>query len=536
MKNKIILFIIAAGCVGAFSCKKSFLDRPSETTPTVENYYNNAEEVNGATGLLYNFVWNRWFDKAFISVGDVLGGTVTGTAGDANYNSFYNFNIQSTDGLIADTWYSCYKAAGNASVLIHTFEGKKSQVGDASYLDLGIAEAKFIRGFAYFYIARTFKDVPIVDNPITLTQPGQSLVPRYIQSDVFKFALEDLKVAEAKLPAVAYQPGRITKYSAKGLMAKIYLYLGDYENAKAKAKEVIDYATANPDKVGLHPDFQYIFTTSQANNNKESLFALQWLTAMGWNGGCRYQLYVGPRGLLAPLPTGGNGYSSVIPSLDMLDPATGWATGDKRREWSIMEHGFQKAEWVNDNFPNGYRYDTTVASGENGNGDFKIKNGTRSSILKYVVGPNRPGEPVNNSSHSSMCTYILRYADVLLIYAEAILGSSASTTDAAALAAFNQVHGRARLPNATSLTKDMILRERKCEFAFEGEYWFDISRQGHAKAMQMIAAQERGTYDFNKRLTSFKVTNIGANQLYLPIPQSETVLNPKLLEAPVPYY
>lgn len=536
MKNKILFLIIAAACSGIISCKKSFLDRPSETTPTVENYYNNAEEVNGATGLLYNFVWNRWFDKAFISVGDVLGGTVTGTSGDANYNSFYNFNIQSTDGLIGDTWYSCYKAAGNASVLIHTFEGKKAQVGGAAYLDLGIAEAKFIRAFAYFYIARTFKDAPIVDNPITLTEPGKSLVPRYIQADIFKFAIEDLKVAEAGLPEVSYQPGRVTKYSAKGMMAKVYLYMKDYENAKIKAKEVIDYSTANSDKVGLHPDFSYIFTSSQANNNKESLFSLQWLTAMGWNGGNRFQLYVAPRGLLAPLPTGGNGYGAVIPSLDMLDPATGWVAGDKRREWSVMEHGFHKAEWANDNFPNGYTYDTTVAVGGDGNGDFKIKNGTRSSILKYVVGPNRTGEPVNNSSHSSIGTYILRYADVLLIYAEAVLGSAASTSDAEALAAFNQVHTRARLTPVTSLTIDIILRERKSEFAFEGEYWFDISRQGFAKAAQMIAAQERGTYNFDKQLSSFKVTNLTENQLYLPIPQSETVLNPLLLEAPVPYY
>jgi hypothetical protein len=320
------------------------------------------------------------------------------------------------------------------------------------------------------------------------------------------------------------------------MMAKIYLYMKDYENAKIKAKEVIDYATANQDKIGLHPDFNYIFTTSAANNNKESLFSLQWLTAMGWNGGNRFQLYVGPRGLLAPAPTGGNGYSAVIPSLDMLDPATGWATGDKRREWSVMEHGFHRAEWVNANFPNGYTYDTTVAVGESGNGDFKIKNGTRSSILKYVVGPNRTGEPVNNSSHSSIGTYILRYADVLLVYAEAVLGNSASTSDALALAAFNQVHTRARLAAVTSLTKDLILRERKCEFAFEGDYWFDISRQGAAKAAQMIAAQERGVYNFDKQLSSLRVTTLGANQLYLPVPQSETVLNPKLLEPPVPYY
>ncbi len=533
MKNKSI-FLLCGLVILASSCKKSFLDNPSTVSPTVDNYYSNAVEVNGATGLLYNAVWNNWFDKAFISVGDVLGGTVTGAAGNAQYNSFYNFNIQSTDGLIFDTWKSCYKAAGQASVLIQSFEKKKAQLGEQPFLNAGIAEARFIRGFSYFYIGRTFGDAPIVDNPVALTEPGGYLVPRYLQKDVLKFAIEDLKFAEANLPEVAAQDGRVSRYSAKGLMAKIYLYLKDYPNAKLKAKEVMDYATANPGKIGLNADYLSMFTSSAFanNNNKENLFSLRWLTAMGWNGGNRYQLYVGPQPLLRPLPTGGNGYSAVVPSIDMLNPATGYSFGDNRRQWSVMEQGFHKADWVNVNFPTGFTYDTTT----NNTDDYKIKTGTRSNILKYVVGPNRTNEPVNTNSHSQIATYILRYADVLLIYAEAVLAGGTSTSDAGALAAYNAVHNRAGLVSVTSFTLDDILHERKVEFAFEGDYWFDIQRQGFAKAKQMIEAQERGTYDGNKQLTSFKATITSAAQLFLPIPQSETVSNPKLLEAAVPYY
>lgn len=535
MKIKIFITVVLLG-IGGFACKKAFIDKPSTTSPTVDNYYNNAAEVNGATGILYNAVWNDWSDKAFISVGDVLGGTVTGTQGNAQYNSFYNFNIQSTDGLVADTWRSCYKAAGNASVLIQTFIQKKAKVGgNTAYLDLGIAEAKFIRGFAYFYIARTFGDVPIVDDPLSLTLPGNNLVPRYIQKDVLRYAIENLKAAEAGLPEISYQDGRVNKISATGMMAKVYLYLKDYDNAKLKAKEVIDYSNANPGRLNLSNDFVGIFTSSaKANtNNVESLFSLKWLTSMGWNGGNRYQLYVGPQPLLKPKPTQGNGYSAVVPSLDMLNPATGWAAGDNRKAWSAMQHGYHNPEWINDNFLTGFRYDTTT----NQTDDFKIKTGTRSSILKYVVGPNRTGESVSTDSHSSMCTYILRYADILLIYAEAVLGTAASTSDAAALAAFNRVHAtRAGLPAATSLTIDNILRERKCEFAFEGDYWFDMQRQGFAKAKTLVEAQERGTLDGNGALTtSFKAT-LTPSQLFLPVPQAETAINPKLLEPAVPYY
>lgn len=531
MRVKIIFLLGALATLGV-SCKKSFLDNPSTSSPTIENFYTNAEQVNGATGLLYNSVWNDWFDKAFISVGDVLGGTVTGAQGNDQYNSFYNFNIQSTDGLVIQTWRSAYKAAGQASVLIQIFEQKKAELGgNTDFLDMGIAEAKFIRAFAYFYIARTFKDAPIVENPVALTEPGKYQVPRYLQADILKFALEDLKVAEATLPVEPYQVGRVTKYAAKGMMAKIYLYAKDYTNAKAKAKEVIDYAKASG-KIGLYPDYNKMFTSSGANNNIESLFSLQWLSSMGWNGGNRYQLYVGPQPLLRPLPTGGSGYSAVVPSLDMLNPATGYATGDNRRKWSVMEHGFHRGEWVNTNFPNGFTYDT---SGRTSN-DFFIFTGTRSNIQKYVVGPNRPGEPVNTNSHSSIGTYILRYADILLIYAEAVLAGGASTSDAGALEAFNAVHTRAGLLPVSSITLDDILHERKVEFAFEGDYWFDIQRQGFAKAKQMIAQQERGTYDGNKQVTSFKAEITSESQLYLPVPQAETVVNPMLLQAPVPYY
>jgi hypothetical protein len=531
MKLKSIILSLLA--LTSFSCEEDFLNNPSLTQPTIDTYYLNAEQVNGATGILYNNAWADWSDKAFTSVGDVLGGTVTGVAGNSQYNSFYNFNIQATDGLINSTWRACYKAAGNASVLIATFEDKKSQVGaNTTYLDLGIAEAKFIRAFSYFYIARTFKDAPIVPNPLDLTKPGQNLVPRYFQKDILRFALEDLMVAEQGLPQKSYQPGRVTSISAKGMMAKIYLYDKQYEKAAEKAKEVIDYANANPGLVGLMSDYQEMFTTSRSNNNKESLFALQWKTSMSWDGANRFMTYAGAAPLLRPAPTSTTAaYSSVVPSIDLLSPTTGYAPGDKRRSGSVMTHGFFKEDWKNENFPNGFRYDTTGATD-----NFKIRTFTRSNILKYIVGPNSASEPVNTNAHSSMNTYILRYADVLLIYAEARMNGANSTSDATALEAFNKVHSRAGLPNVTSITLDMLLHERKVEFAFEGDYWFDISRQGFAKASAMIAAQERGGYNANGQLNSFKTTLPSENQLFLPVPQAETIANPLLLEPAVNFY
>ncbi len=522
------LFLITL--VALCSCKKSFVDRPGENGPTLITYYNSATEVNAATGYLYNSAWYDYQDKAYHAIGEVLGGNMLTSSGDVNYgsNSYVNFTILSTDPLVLSSWQSFYKVAGTATVLIKTFEQKKASVSNPAYLDLGIAESRFMRGAAYFNIARTFGDAPIVADPVALSSSGNYNVPRYIQKDVLRFALEDFKAAEAGLPNDPYVPGRVSKYSAKGMIAKLYLYRGDYDSAATKAKEVIDYAQSSG-KIGLYSDYQKMFTSSSANNNLESLFALQWIASGGYGYGNPIQAYAGPSTLLKP--TTGVGYSSVIPSLDLR---AAYTFGDRRRGWSLMEHGFTKPEWKNVNFPNGFRYDTTYM---NSNDDaLKIKTGSRSNALKYVVGPGDATEPINGSS-TSICTYILRYADVLLIYAEGKLGNSASTADASALAAFNQVHTRAGLVAATSLTKDIILKERRVELAFEGDYWYDVQRQGFTKAQAIINAQERGTLSFDGKT----VNHVGASlnsaaQLFLPVPQSETIADPELNKPAVSYY
>lgn len=529
MKNKFLFLLVTIFLFT--SCKKDFLDRPSQNNPTLDIYYDTEAQVQGATGYLYNQLWYDYMDKAFHSIGEALGGNMITETGPNYGAGVYNkFTVLSTDPLVASAWLSLYKVAGQATVLYKTFEQKKTQVADAAYLDQGIAEARFIRGVAYFYLARIFGDIPIVEDPVALASSGNYNLPRYIQSDVIKFAIEDFKAAEAALPETPYQPGRVTTYSAKGMMAKAYLYLKDYDNAKAKSKEVIESG-----KYDLYPDYEKMFTSSTANNNIESLFALQWLAEGGYSIANGIQVYAAPSQLLGP--DFKTGYSSVIPTLDLLesyDPA------DKRRQWSNMEQGFYRPDWTNINFPNGFKYDTTW-TGSNDDA-FKVKNGSRAHSLKYIVGTGSNGEKLSENGSTSINTYILRYADVLLIYAEAVLGNNGTTSDGTALAAFNRVHNRGgNFDNTpvTTLTKDVIFKERRAEFAFEGDYFFDIQRQGLEKAREIITSQERGSLNSDGTINSYKVpaANISTEEdLFLPIPQSETVSDPKLLEAAVPYY
>jgi starch-binding outer membrane protein, SusD/RagB family len=82
----------------------------------------------------------------------------------------------------------------------------------------------------------------------------------------------------------------------------------------------------------------------------------------------------------------------------------------------------------------------------------------------------------------------------------------------------------------------MIFHERRVEFAFEGDYWFDIQRQGFAKAQQIINSQERGTLNGDGTISHVAASFTSASQLYLPIPSDEVVADPELAKPAVPYY
>ncbi len=525
MTQKSSLLYLGLLALGLSSCSKSFLNRPNQNAPTEATYYTNATEVNNATGYLYNQPWYNYLDKAYHCIGEVYSGNMLTSAGDPNYgnNTYVYMTVAATDGQDLNAWNSFYQVAGNATVLYNTLVQK----GSADYLLQGEAECRFIRGAAYFDIARVFGDAPIVADPVALAGSGNYNVPRYLQKDVLRFALNDFLFAYNNLPSTAYQPGRVTKWSAAGMAAKLYLYQANYDSAAYYANVVIQSG-----QFALYTDYAGMFTNQNIQSVSgftESLFALQWIGSGGYSYANAIQAYAGPSTLLKP--DFNTGYSSVVPTIDLLNAYT---VGDKRLGWSIMQQGYSNPNWKNVNFPNGFVYDTTGAVPDP-NSVLTISTPTRSNTLKYIAGPANVIGTANSQGGNSLPVYVLRYADVLLIYAEAVMGASTSTSDAGALAAFNQVHERAGLPAVTSLTKEMILKERRLEFAFESDYWFDIQRQGFTAAQAIISAQERGSYT-GTGISHLTASFTSASQLYMPIPASEVLADPNLAEAPVPYY
>ncbi|GAB3890502.1 RagB/SusD family nutrient uptake outer membrane protein [Larkinella knui] len=521
MKRKSI-YALAISALLLSSCKEDFIERPSLSGTTTGNYYNNADEVRAATSTLYSGLpWRNYESRAQDAIGDVMAGNMF-TYTDVDY---LNFTVSSASERIGASWGAFYKIIGYANVMIKTFEEKKAAGGGAAYLDPAIAECHFIRGTIYFYIARTWGAAPIITDPGATALSGNFNIPRYLQKDVLRFALEELQLAEAGLPETDV-PGRLTKYAAKGMMAKLYLYNKDYANAKAKSEEVI-----NSGKYSLVSDYMGMFTKMSMNNNSESLFSIQHQLAQDpWGTG---NLKNPDRGAGALRTAEADAWEMYVPSLDILKE---YEFGDLRRKWSVMEHGWTNPSWkpqranapkYNAFMANGFKYDTLQPTADGGS-----LSPTRSNILKYFAGPGKSfgGEPVlgQNSGNNVV---LLRYADILLIYAEATLAGAASTSDAKALQAVNAVRTRAGLSPRTSLTLDQILHERRVEFAFEGDYWYDIQRQGFAKAKAIIEKQNRGTVT-----GATYVTNFTEDKMYLPIPSGEIVQDPELGKDPVPYY
>ncbi|MGB3005842.1 MAG: RagB/SusD family nutrient uptake outer membrane protein [Chitinophagaceae bacterium] len=521
MKN-ILRYSIFLMVIVIAACKKTYTERAALDSTTLDNYYNTAEEVRGLTSTLYGLPWAGYENRAMDAIGDVMAGNEFTGGGDDP--PFLNFSYASTSVRIADAWKVFYKIGGWTSEYMNALELKKSKGGDASFIDPAIAECHFFKGTVYFFIGRIWGDAPIVNNPGGVILSGDFNIPRYFKKDVLRFAMEELIKAEAGLPESDPVPGRLTKYAAKGMLAKLYLYNKDYVNAKAKALEVM-----NSLKYDLVTDFAGMFNSSANNNNKESLFSIQHqLTGNPWGSGNQKNPDRGPGNLQT---AEASMWELYTPSMDVKNA---FESGDLRRKGSMMEHGWTYPSWKPKNanaayntfMANGYKYDTLQVVGDGGQ-----KNQTRANIAKYVVGPGSGfgGEAVLGMN-SGINTMILRYADVLLIYAEAVLGTAASTTDATALSAYNKVRQRAGLLPKTTITLDDILKERRAEFAFEGDYWFDIQRQGFAKAKQIIEAQDRGTAGAPVHVTFLE------SYMHLPIPAGEVLQDPALGKPPVAYY
>jgi tetratricopeptide (TPR) repeat protein len=352
-----------------------------------------------------------------------------------------------------------------------------------------LGEAYFLRAQYYFILVRFFGDVPLVLTPV---EPGDDLRPfRTPKSEVYDQIIADFTKAIELLPTrESYSGsdlGRASKGSAEGMLAKVHLTLGNWQ-------QVIEHTNAVT-TLGYALNTNYASNFDPSNKNTvESLFEVQYVSNAGqnfWsneNQASWLSTFTGPRG--SDMVAGGWGWNQ--PTQEFIDA---YEPGDQRKDVTV------------------FYQDCPQFDGKDYQKSYSMTNyNLRKFLVSKSVSPSYDNSPMNFP--------VLRYADVLLMKAEA-LNELGKTTEAET--PLNEVRSRAGLSEISGLSKDAfrekVLHERRMELAFEGLRWFDLIRI------------DNGQYaiDF---LHSIGKSNMSQKFLLFPIPQKERDANPNLTQNP----
>ena len=533
----VLLTVLAAGCT------KDFFNRPPENALAVGSYYQTVAQVQNSTDILYAAPWFGLNGKAFLAIGDLASGNAICYAGtDGAFDAFRNLSEGNGTQTVQSAWNALYTVIAQANELVINMPGQAAAAGvPAATINNALGEARLIRGLAYFYLVRLFGNVPIITNP-TNDANTFTTVPTNPVTDVYKFIVLDMAFAVNNCTPGVATTGHASSNSAAGMLAKVYLYEQKYDSARYFAEKAISSGEFGLVGLDVPGNYTSIFELS-GNNSKESMIALQWTSNAGYGFGNQLQSVIAANSNITGT---GDGYGELGPSWDLQD-AFAASVGDKRRQGTIM--------FGNDFYPElqkssgGY----TVPASIN-------EQGMHSGMKKYVVGTPDDNGGLAAKQATSNNTYLLRYSDVYLIEAEAILGKAsgvqpgagialtASSSDPTALKYLNLVRQRAGLSTLSSFTYQQLLNERRLEFAIEGDYWYDLCRidgfnnPHHPAAIGIISAQNRGQSsgagtapnytDYTRNTYYVTPTD---NQFLLPVPASESSVDPALLQAPVPY-
>lgn len=429
--------------MGLFSCEGILDEQPK--TVAVENFYNTSEEVEAAVNAIYTPLRSTRAEQ--IAVLDAHTDWGYGRGSRAQYNDFAGLNATNQNAAAA-RWNSFYLAIRNANLVISNApNGTSISEQDLNYY---LAEAKYLRAFAYFDLVRNWAGVPLRTESNML----QIDLPRSSVQEVYDLILQDLQFAEQNLGESPRNQGRPTKYAAKTMLADVYLNLGNYDMAKQKSHEVIQSGKFTLVPVQTSADFRTKLFGPELLSSSEEIFYLKYARELGQGN---FILWI------------------------LNHPSTGYFNfGGAYAHYSDATNPFY-SDWDNNDLRKGLWDKINFGLGPN----------TLASN-KYID----PSAISQNGAGNDLPIY--RFAEVLLIFAEAEARISEGPTDDA-LEALNQVRRRAYgfPPNMASdvdfsfssgdLDKfiNAVLQEKAYEFQFEGKRWLDLKRTGKAQEMVM---------------------------------------------------
>ena len=552
MKTNILKYTLAiAGILSFSSCAKDFLEQKNSYQISQDNFFDNDEAVSQAVMPLYSYVWFDFNDKFYYGMGDGRANNITAQYSDYIY-PYTNFTETGLSTGLTEAWGALYSVVAQANNTINNIANNSTANVSETAKIQGIAEARFMRGLAYWYISSLWGCAVIYNNT-------QDLVNNYVVSpnpvaDGIEFAIRDMEYAAVHLPSASPATGRVNKYAAYAMLSRFYLSMaglttsGRYDGsnvatdanrgtrneyyldaAKKAAAVVIE---EGPYK--LADTYAELFAASTFNNNSESVFQLQFQA--GAEGGLAQSM---TRFLAwsTQVNQGNSWGGSTYCSYDLWeefkeyeDQTLGTKVDDAiRRHNCIASYGESYPE-LSANPEKPYVYGETENAGSQG-----------ANVKKYVIGTNAVnGFAVNNNS--GINTYMMRLAEVYLNYAEATLGNNGKTTDATALKYFNALRTRAGVATKNSLTFEDIRHEFRVETAFEGLYWYFIVRRGYYQQQEMVNYvnhQHRNASYYKSATHEYvlsdeyaepgpSVATATAKNLTLPIADTDQTKNPLL--------
>ena len=562
MNIKNIKYVAAAMLLtlGMNSCG-DFLDRPVEDNYNTENYYTDDASCVRGVNYLYNSPWYD-FQRGFIKIGEVMSGNMYWGS-----SPYMNFSLNGTDQDLVNMSYSLWAEIGHSNTVYNSIKGASCS---ESVRNQCMGECLAWKAMAYFYLVRTFGDVPIVhDNSVNIAAGDYNDLHKVQKADVYEYILMTLEKAMELLPREKSTTGRIDYYCAEGLYAKVLLTAAgvtgslnsDYlQRASAASLDVIQNSGRK-----LMENYEDIFRGSN-NVSDESLIAWRWTNGAQWTSQNTLQSDLMPDGFDENGDCWG-GWGG--PSADLQD-AFGYDVTenpskridtDVRRKATMMGAGdVYSYFWRDKDLGNGktgfdilkFYYDKSYNPAATG--EFQGPCGVQN--VKHAYGDNFDHQAEMNASAGRMAynlaTHILRLADVYLVHAEAEV-LQGKTTSRTALDAFNAVRGRAiasAVPK-TTLTFDDIWKERRLELAGEGDRWYDFVRRAYYdvnSCINELKAQRRNAiwncssvYKvwFESGYVTWDPTdiqydeetpipNVTANSFVLPYPTEDVALNPNL--------
>ena len=504
--------------MGVISCE-DFLDRPAEDGYNVGVFYKNDAQVEMGVNYLYASPWYD-FQRAFIKIGEVMSGNM--------YMSkcpYLTFTTGGSDEDLVNMSYALWSVNGHANTIIANILNSEGPSKAAK--DKAIGEALTWKAMAYFYMVRTFGEVPIIhDNTAVITSGTYNDVYRADRASVYEYIVMTLEKALELLPKqTSGWNGRIDYYAAEALLSKVYLTKAGVtgtlnQNDLKKAAELSEDVILNSGRQ-LTPKYSDIFRLSPDlyNQTGENLISWMWESKQGrWTGQNSFQsdLIFEFFSEHADMWGGWGGPSYDLALAFGVDPLKAPSTrgedkeADTRRKASMMMAGDQyEYFWTTHQTKTGftgfdllyyiYAQDAEYATYgmiDSFQGPCGMQN------VKHLFGDGADHEAALGYKSARMSytlpTHLLRLADIYLVCAEANLLSG----DAAkALEYVNKVRARAINEKVdptdgalTSVTYDDIWKERRLELAGEGDRWYDFVRRSYFEmdvVIEELKAQKR---------------------------------------------